>query len=223
MKLTYRPIGEWPGKLTASRTYSPFDASWEATLELLEREVGYLSKVNTRYHHAEAVVQIAVPEGSIRQDGQLRAGTKIAHPGVILNIDTPTGALRFSCDRFEPHNYKPLNGWQVNMRAIALGLEALRKVQRYGIGTGDEQYRGYSALPPGTPMPPAKMTAEQAAEWLVEQAHGNPDGALTQVVIADRDYATTLYRRLAKTMHPDNGGDPALFRKLTEAREVLDA
>lgn len=226
MILTYRPIDEWPGKLTVNRTASPFEAGWASTIELLEREVAHLTGVDARHHHAEAVIQLAVPEGAIRQDGQLAKGRSAPdHPGVILNVESPTkGPLRFSCDRFQPRGYRgSLDGWQVNLRAIALGLEALRKVERYGLGTGAEQYTGFQALPPGTPMPPAKMTVEEAARWLVEQAHGDPDGALVSVVLADRDYATTLYRRLAKTMHPDNGGDPGLFRKLAEAREVLDA
>jgi hypothetical protein len=39
--------------------------------------------------------------------------------------------------------------WQANLRAITLGLEALRRVQRYGIVKEDEQYTGFKALTSG--------------------------------------------------------------------------
>lgn len=224
MKLTYRPIDEWPGELTADRKPTPFEAGWSATLDLLEREVAFLTHTNTRYAEAEAVVQLALPEGAIRQDGQLAKGRSAPdHPGVILTIDTPDkGPLRFSCDRFAPRFYREtLNGWQSNLRAIALGLEALRKVERYGLGTGAEQYTGFQALPPGVPMPAAKMTAEQAARWLIRQAFGTDDDHLVELVLTLPDYQLNVIRHVAKATHPDNGGDPADFRKLNDARAVL--
>lgn len=42
--------------------------------------------------------------------------------------------------------------WQHNIRSIALGLEALRAVDRYGISRRGEQYAGFrAALTPGEP------------------------------------------------------------------------
>lgn len=219
MKLTYRPIDEWPGELRSHRVTSPFQADWSATMRLLAHEVDMLAS-GGRYH-THAVLQVAVDEGAIRQDGQLRAGRRgPEHPGVILTFEHHVDGTpyRFSADKF-------LN-WRHNVRAIALGMEALRKVERYGLGTGDEQYRGFQALPPGMPMPAAKMTVEKAARFIAEQGH--PEGvlnvaAVTTEVIADPNYRTVLFRAAATRLHPDQGGDPDLFRRLVEARDLLDA
>lgn len=226
MKLTYRPIDVWPGELRPAhkRVASPFSAPWASTLEVLEREVDALGKGGWR--GANAVIQLAVPEGAIRQDGLLRAGRKPPeHPGVILTFDGPDGPLRFSCDRFRGGvRGETVDGWRSNARAIALGLEALRKVERYGLGTGTEQYRGFQALPPGTPMPAAKMTRDEAADFIARQ--GYPTAGYFPAVIADLlddpTYRATLYRKAAAKLHPDAGGDPELFRRLTEARDLLE-
>jgi hypothetical protein len=61
---------------------------------------------------------------------------------------------------------------RMNARAIALGLEALRKVDRYRITKRGEQYTGWSALPPATPMGAAKMTADDALEFFAPPLTG---------------------------------------------------
>jgi hypothetical protein len=38
--------------------------------------------------------------------------------------------------------------WQDNLRAVALGLEALRRVERYGIAQRGEQYAGWRRADP---------------------------------------------------------------------------
>lgn len=218
MRLTFRPIGDdWPGALTGDRKPSPFTAGWKDTKILLEREVDLLA--NGGRFHAEAVIQLAVPEGAIRQDGQLAGGRSAPeHPGVILSFDCMDGPpLRFSCDRFSPASWKPtLNGWQTNARAIALGLEALRKVERYGMGAGSEQYRGFQALGSGIPMSAAEpeMSRPEAARYLCEASGEVMDSAVTAEV-------ERAYKLAVKAHHPDVGGDPVVFRKLTAARDVL--
>jgi hypothetical protein len=62
---------------------------------------------------------------------------------------------------------------RMNARAIALGLEALRKVDRYRITKRGERYTGWSALPPATPMGAAKMTADDALEFSRASADWN--------------------------------------------------
>jgi hypothetical protein len=94
MRLIYRPIDVWPGELTAHRVGSPFEANWQSTLEILDRELHALGA-------SECVVQLAVPESSIRMDGTLRGDRRPPeHPGVILSFETRRhGPLRYACDR----------------------------------------------------------------------------------------------------------------------------
>lgn len=187
--------------------YSQFSASWSSTLDLLDRELRHLGVRD------EFVMQIDVTEVDLKLNGELRANARPASAAAAISIDTRArGALLFVCGKF-PH-------WQENVRAIALGLEALRKVDRYGITQASEQYRGFGALPPGTPMPAAKMTVEEAARLLAEQANmasGNDMNA-ADVMSDGGEFA---YRTAAKVLHPDVGGDAEQFRLITEARDVL--
>ena len=119
--LTVRPLTTWPGDLTspADRRVSPFAATLGTTLSALDRELAAIQARNP-------VMEVAIDPGQFRIDGRPRARAAAIHPGVVLSLPaTSVGPLRYATDRF-------LN-WQDNLRAIVLGMEALRKVERYGI------------------------------------------------------------------------------------------
>src|SRR3989304_1838427 len=84
---------------------------------------------------------------AITWSGQLRAGgrTTTQHAGVEVSFEVPDGKgwrrLTFHTDAY-PNVH-------ANLHAIALGLEALRAVYRYGITSSGEQYAGWAALPAG--------------------------------------------------------------------------
>lgn len=216
----YRPIESWPGALTAEREVSRFTARIGDTLRVLDREMDALGAT-------EAVVQLALPERSFRADGDLRSDARQPdHPGVILSFEAPTlGPLRYWTDRFsaarvyENGRWRDVPGWHDNLRAIALGLEALRRVERYGIAERGEQYAGWKQLGAGVPLgPPAPMTVDEAARVIAVGAGLNLADADD---IADTDVLAYFYRRASKRHHPDTGGDPDLFRRITEARNLL--
>jgi hypothetical protein len=123
-----RPIVLWPHQETRGRRRSQFKAPWMDTVALLEREVGMLGG-------RQAVMQIAITEEDLRLDGRIRANARPTHPGVIVSFESRHGPLEYATDVFDD--------WQDNVRAIALGLEALRRVDRYGIAKRGEQYRGW--------------------------------------------------------------------------------
>jgi hypothetical protein len=173
-----RPIVLWPHPETRGRRRAAFKAAWSDTVELLEREVGMLGG-------RQAVMQIAVTEADIRLDGGIRATARPAHPGIIVSFDSKHGPLEYATDVF--------NHWQDNVRAVALGLEALRKVDRYGIAKRGEQYRGWKALEAGGPSP-------ARGEELIRE-HGSVRAALMAT-------------------HPDHGGDPDDFAAVQAARET---
>lgn len=220
MAYVLRPIDQWPGKLRADhdRLTSPFSASWNTTLVLLDKEARQLGC-------DEVVVQVAIEGRHFRQDGDLRSGApNPVHPGVIVSIDAAVGPLRFSTDLHRDaylRGYLP--GWQANVRAIALGLEALRRVDRYGIGTGAEQYVGWNALPPARPMG-AAMTKDEAARILIQWGDPHEDPANESAiadVIRDESFVQDLFRAAATATHPDRGGDPEVFRRVAAARDLL--
>jgi len=200
MRVLFRPIVEWPEEHTRSRQRARFDTGYEATKSLLERECSHLGA-------REVIIQVAIPESDIRIDGTYpKANARSAHPGVVVSFDSKHGPLRYATDTF--------THWNDNLRAIALGLEALRKVDRYGVSKGGEQYRGWNALPAATPMG-APLTIATAVEFIHDHAPG------VEWDYDDAEAVDRAYRVAAKCLHPDAGGNPADFRRLTEARELL--
>lgn len=103
-------------------------------------------------------------------------------------------------------------GWQENLRAIALGLEALRKVDRYGIAKSGQQYRGWAALEMGSAGDPGPRTLEEAMTFVSE--HSDTQAAHAGWLVA--------YRAAAKRLHPDAGGDTRLFQHLQQAKAILE-
>lgn len=205
-----RPIDHWPGELTKHRSRAPFKSGWRPTTQLLDKELRQLD--------ARAIVMlVALDSRDFRIDGQPRANARAQHPGVILTFDSKFGPLRYACDTFDD--------FTDNVRAIALGLEALRKVERYGITKRGEQYTGWSALPPGMAMG-LQMSKPDAARVLADLAgdgwYGDDLDDMTRMLVENQGgEVESAYRWAVKLHHPDAGGDADLFRRATEARDVL--
>ena len=197
------PIGEWPGGLTptSERRTSPFRATLTDTLKVLDREIYQV--VDTRQQQDSAELLIAVPAGGFRNDGRPRADAKPEHPGVIFSIDSRHGHLSYPCDTF--------TSWQDNLRAIALALEALRKVDRYGVTKRGEQYRGFLAIEGGIAVAAHPFTdAHSARAWLITFIGSN-----------GTDNNRQLVREAQRKAHPDLGGSQQTFAHVVAAEELL--
>jgi len=209
MEFTYRPLDQWPGEETKHRQRSRFATGWGRTLTILQ---GELDKLNAK----NILMLVAVEPHDFRiRDGHPKSNARWYHPGVVLSFDSKHGPLKYACDTFDQ--------FPDNVHAIALGLAALRQVERYGITNRGEQYRGWSALPPATVMG-APMTKDEAAAVLADLAYagqGDAGDLLASQGVPDRPSVEHAYRLAVKLHHPDRGGDPDLFRRATEARDVL--
>jgi hypothetical protein len=198
MRIVYRPLPVvWPsGNRTpaSARAYSRFKASYSATLNLLVRELRYLGV----YQGDTVVFETGFQEHEIRLDGLPRRGAKPADPAIILSFESRYGPLRYGCDTYATHD--------ANLRAIALALEALRAVDRYGVTKRGEQYQGWKALPAAGET----MTARTAAIVIRDMAE-----VTNELPLAD------AARRAARKVHPDVGGTRELWDRLQRAREVL--
>jgi len=194
------PIREWPGTLTRDRRAAPFRSALTATLKLLDREIYELA--DTRSQQTSAELLVAMQPGMFRLDGRPRADARAEHPGVVFSMDTRHGRLSYPCDTFTT--------WQDNLRAIALALEALRKVDRYGVTRRGEQYRGFLALE-GTAATASFATADDALAFLKSVT-----GVYTNTVTA-----AAYLRGAQRRAHPDTGGDPATFHRVSLAETKL--
>ena len=203
-QIVTEPIDRWPLPNSPVRPYPPFTATYDATILLLERELDSLGA------KGRAVLQVVTRNGAsdIRKDGLLRAQARIEHPGVRLSFESKHGSLTYATDRFDGTYNRP--GWQANLRAIALSLEALRKVDRYGVSKSGEQYRGWQALEAGE----IKLTEAQAMGVLREHA-GQPFASHANQV-AD------LWRAAKANTHPDrNGGMRGPWDDVERAAKAL--
>lgn len=186
--VAWKPIEAWPGEYTERRQRSRFEAGLGDTQNLLDRELNQIGC------NGQIIIEADLSHAQIRVDGHPRAKSKIPPP---IKITIPTrkhGTLVYATDRFDH--------WADNLRAIALGLEALRKVERYGITDRGQQYKGFAALPAGS-------KAERPAE-VIARVSGLP----VDIVLMEPGAAV---RQAQFRAHPDRGGSDELFHAVTVA------
>lgn len=188
----FRPL-ETPAYRPRKR--APFRAGWNQTLDLLEAELHHLGA-------KDIIVQAGFQLNEIRNDGWPRGGRRPSHPAVILSFRDSSGTpLSFPCDTYDDH--------EDNLRAIALSLQALRAVNRYGVTKGHEQYRGFAQLPAADPNFARNMAVvyfSKLTGWSEQQVKNDPQGA---------------YRLAARATHPDHGGSADAFTAMQRHMEAL--
>lgn len=202
MRFTYRPLtpGGWEGPHTPNdqrRSRQTFKAGWADTMNLLDRELWYLGAENF-------VIEADFREQDIRLDGLPKANARQPDfPGIRLAFDSDHGPLIYQTDTCVY--------WQHNVRSIALGLEALRAVDRYGITHRAEQYTGFKAI-----AAPVQLfnTVDDAVNWLVD-----PD--TIGFVGARGVELPKVLKIVARRYHPDNGGDPQMWAKYDKAAQMV--
>jgi hypothetical protein len=219
MRYTVRPISDRTA-FTGAHEYSPFRTNWADTLQLLDREL-------TALKAAEIVIEVDVAgEGQIRLDGMLRSDAKVLSPAVRIAFDSRHGPLTYATDRYTSRYYNDPEDWKQNVRAIALGLEALRKVDRYGITKRGEQYAGWKQIGIGPIALGAGLSREQAIATIAKAAQMSRPGAdlrMVSAMVTGEDESVAQAVRWAKAgAHPDrNGGDRALWDQVEQAARVL--
>ena len=196
LDLRFHPLTEWPARPTPAaqrKSRYSFRARWDSTLELLEIELGHLRAT-------DVIISAGLRPADIRIDGWPRSNAaEPAHPGVILSFASKHGPLRYLTDRYD--------GWKANVRAIALGLEALRAVDRYGITERGEQYVGWKAIPAST----GNGEAPKELLYRVAGLHGALGG----------DDPKLIYRKALIAAHPDHGGSRELLEQVQDAGRKL--
>lgn len=176
------------------RERSPFAATFNKTVDLLHRELFQLGA-------KDVVMEVDIPPSRIRQDGMPRADAKALTPGITLRFRAMSVKGRPMLE-YDVDSYL---SWQDNVRAIALALEALRKVTRYRVLEEGSQYVGQKALPAGSGESSMNV-AEATAFFRKEGVSATAEGA----------------RALEKRFHPDrNDGDRTQWDLLQRAKGAL--
>lgn len=207
-RAVYQALTDWPRPETPVRSDSLFSKGLRETKALLDRET---SMIEAR----SVVIALDIRAEDIRKaDGEPKSNVRHG-PRVAVLIErrakwsakegrnVERSPLAFYCDRFRK--------WEDNLRAIALGLEALRRVDRYGITSGEEQYAGWTAIPErSTSREQAYSTLTEFSSFVCRE--GMPDEALRGAV-----------KQALKATHPDYGGSREAFERVQAARATLNA
>jgi len=121
-----------------------------------------------------------------------------ADPGAAVFFKLNGREVSLACDKW--------NRVECNVHAIAKHIEALRGQERWGVGSLEQAFRGYTALP------------------AVGQTGGdNPWQILGLSINASREQITDAYRTLVKKFHPDNQstGNAERFHRIQNAYDLL--
>jgi hypothetical protein len=141
--------------------------------------------------------QILSTNVPLRNDGLPRANTPPTdgETGVAVYFTYRKKDMVFACDKY----FSVAD----NIYAIALTIEALRGIERWGASDMLERaFRGFAALPEKASSP-----------WRDVLGFGH-DAEITG------DALDSKFRQLVQLHHPDKGGDPEKFQSIIEARRV---
>lgn len=128
----------------------------------------------------------------LRNDGLPRSGQKApADPGVAVYFVLNGQPKVLACDKWYTV--------EDNLWAVGKHIEAIRGQQRWGVGTVDQAFMGYDALP-----------APKTAWWEVLGVERD----------ANLEEIQSAYRQRAKETHPDAGGNREDFERIQTAWEA---
>ena len=191
-----------------------FPLSWPATVPRTLADKRRPSKFDKRRNVSEATKELQLELNrlgardivlstnvELNSSGEPHGGRRApADPGVAVYFALTGKPYCFPCDR-----------WATvpeNIYAIAKHIEAMRGQERWGVGSIEQAFRGYAALP-------------EPATWRT-LLRFNEDDAPTL------DQVETSYRTQAQLAHPDRPGGShdrmaELNRAIEEARKELGA
>jgi hypothetical protein len=220
--MTLRPLDSWPFDLTKNRRRPAFASGFTETIDLLDRELFFLENPHAASRgsygrYPQSVLQIALREQDFRLDGLPRASAIPAHPGVILNIEAShRPPLSFPCDTF--------THWHHNLRAVALALEALRKIDRYGVTQTGQQYRGWQAIEATPSVDATAAACALLARVAWPNENDEHQASWAPKIATDVNIGRNTYKKARANAHPDrNGGDQALWDQVEQAAKSLRA
>jgi hypothetical protein len=115
-------------------------------------------------------------------------------PGVAVYFRLRGASRVLACDKW--------NSVADNLMAVGKHIEALRAVDRYGVGFLEQAFAGYTALPPAV-----------GHDWRQTLGFGTNEMVSPNVVEA-------RFRDRAKRAHPDAGGSVDEMARLNAARDI---
>lgn len=180
----------WPSAKPRTPDYRRTPAAFRDA----KRKVGMVTATNRLQVELDAIGATGVilsTNVELRLDGRPRGNeANLFDPGAALYFTLKGREIALACDKWDRV--------ADNIVAIAKHIEALRGQDRWGVGTIEQAFAGYEALP----------APEQWWQVLDIPAEASPER------IQQR------YRELARRAHPDTGGSEAAMARLNAARDA---
>ncbi|HEX8249009.1 MAG TPA: J domain-containing protein [Pyrinomonadaceae bacterium] len=215
-QIIIKPISKWIGSETKHPGNSQFKQTYSNTKTILQGELSKLGALASTVQ-----LEMFIRPEDLRSDGELRANAKPYRQGVVLSFSkvkrryldegsqqwkNELQTLSYPCDTY--------NDWKDNLRAIALSLQKLRDVARYGVFK-------YEDMVARLALPSAEgkvSTAESAAEFLAKYSDYKAEEILYTAFIRG-----SAYKQAATKLHPDKNGGSTTddFLKLQDAKRIL--
>lgn len=130
----------------------------------------------------------------LRTDGlpYSQQAKQLDDPGIAVYFKLKNAPRVLACDKW--------GSAADNMAAIAGHIEAIRAMERYGVGSLEQAFAGYTAIGHAA-----------AADWWLEL--GVSESATLEQI-------ETAYREKARAAHPDAGGSHDAMARLNAARDA---
>lgn len=178
----------WPRTKAGNRKASPFRKYGRALTmaDATDRLMGEVGRLGARSAILSTNVELSLkglPYSNARQPEDV---------GAALYFKLSGQDRVLACDRW--------NRVEDNVAAIAQHIDALRRIDRYGVGTLYQAFAGYQKQLPG------------GESWWIVLGFEQPPTSWSVV--------ESRHSELATKHHPDRGGDPATMAKINAARDT---
>ncbi|WP_430436812.1 hypothetical protein [Oceanibaculum nanhaiense] len=166
--------------------------SWSSKSELSVADA--MRRLQDEMDRMGARLPVVSSNVELRLDGLPRSGQREPQdPGVAVYFQLNGTPHCLPCDTYDRV--------ADNIAAVAKHIEATRAIERYGVADLSEMFQGFRALPPPRPRTWREVLV------MPEGPHSLHD-------------VEVMYRRLARSRHPDNGGSTEAMAELNAAREA---
>lgn len=188
--MTQRHPLSWPTGWPRTASHQRADAAFRSNDRILTVAVA-IDRLQCELDRLRARDYILSTNVELRLDGMPRSGqAEPSDPGAAIYFKLNGKDTVLACDKWKRV--------ADNIAALAKHIEALRGMDRWGVGSIAQAFAGYQALP----------APEQWWQVLGVGQH------------APRAQIQEAYRELARAAHPDQGGSTAAMARLNAARDA---
>lgn len=182
----------WPSGWARTDRYKRRRASFQSRGSALTM-AGAIARLSGELARMGASSEVLSTNVETRLDGLPRSGQpEPSDPGAAVYFKLKGKPRCLACDAWDRV--------ADNVAAIAQHIDALRRIDRYGVGTLEQAFAGYQALP------------QHAASWFTVLEFSDPP-KVWEVIEA-------RYKSLARVHHPDAGGNTETMAKINAAYDT---